>query len=128
MLSEENPERFLSTVKKADRRGRILLDWLRNGFGATAVASFCPRARPGAMVATPLSWDEVTHKLDPATFTLRSVPERLAKLSSDPWGGFHKLRQQLPDLGPQNTPPRPPAGRRSGKAVIVAAPQPKRRA
>jgi bifunctional non-homologous end joining protein LigD len=128
MLSGENPERFLSTVKKADRRGRILLDWLRNGLGATAVASFCPRARPGAKVATPLSWDEVTHRLDPATFTLHSVPERLAKLSADPWAGFHTLRQQLPDLGPQNAPRSPPAGRRSGKTVIVAAPQPKRRA
>jgi bifunctional non-homologous end joining protein LigD len=128
MLSEESPDRFLSTVKKADRRGRILLDWLRNGLGATAVASFCPRARPGATVATPLSWDEVTDRLNPATFTLRSVPERLAKLSSDPWAGFHKLRQQLPDLGPQNTPRSPPAGRRSGKAVIVTTPQPKRRA
>jgi bifunctional non-homologous end joining protein LigD len=128
MLSEENPERYLSTVKKADRRGRILVDWLRNGLGATAVASFCPRARPGATVATPLSWDEVTHMLDPATFTLRSVPGRLEKLRSDPWAGFHNLRQQLPDLGAPATPRRPPARRRGGKAVIVAAPQPKRRA
>ena len=58
-LSQQQPDRYLSTVKKADRRGRILIDWLRNGLGATAVASFCPRARPGAGVATPLSWDEV---------------------------------------------------------------------
>jgi bifunctional non-homologous end joining protein LigD len=128
LLSEENPERFLSTVKKADRRGRILLDWLRNGLGATAVASFCPRARPGATVATPLSWDEVTDKLDPMAFTLRSVPERLQKLSSDPWAGYYKLVQHLPDLRPQNTPRRPPARRRSGKAVIVTTPKLKRRA
>src|SRR6185312_161803 len=84
MLSSEQPERFLPTLKKIDRRGRILLDWLRNGLGATAVASFCPRARPGATVATPLAWDEVTKKLDPSVFTVQSVPERLAKLRSDP--------------------------------------------
>ena len=69
-LSEEQPDRFLPTMKKVDRRGRILIDWLRNGLGATAVASFCPRARPGATVATPLAWDEVTPKLDPSAFTL----------------------------------------------------------
>jgi bifunctional non-homologous end joining protein LigD len=128
MLSEEYPTRFLSTVKKADRRGRILLDWLRNGLGATAVASFCPRARPRAMVATPLAWDEVTEKLDPAMFTLRSVPERLGKLAFDPWAGFRELHQPLPDLARQTAPLRPAGGRRAGKAVTVKAPQTKRRA
>ena len=48
MLSQEQPQRFLSTVKKADRQGRILIDWLRNGLEPTAVASYSPRARPGA--------------------------------------------------------------------------------
>jgi len=104
ILSEERPTRFLATVKKADRRGRILLDWLRNAPGATAVGSFCPRARPGAMVATPLAWDEVTEKLDPAIFTLRSVPERLEKPASDPWAGFRELRQPLPNLARAGAP------------------------
>ena len=82
-LSETNPQKYLAHVKIADRRGRILIDWLRNGLGSTAVASFCPRARPGAGVATPLAWNEVTPKLDLAAFTLRTVPERLAKLRAD---------------------------------------------
>ncbi len=64
-LSQEQPDRFLSTVKKADRQGRILIDWLRNGLGATAIASYSPRARDGATVATPVSWDDVNRKLDP---------------------------------------------------------------
>jgi DNA primase len=55
-----------------------LIDWLRNAIGNTAIGSFCPRARPGAIVATPLAWDEVNAELDPARFTLRTVPERLA--------------------------------------------------
>lgn len=132
MLSEEQPDRFLDTVKKLDRRGRILIDWLRNGLGATAVASFCPRARPGAMVATPLGWDEATRKLDPSVFTLRSVPERLARQRADPWEGFFRLRQHLPDF------PSQPAGRQvrepaqeakpAGRTVIVSARKPKRRA
>jgi len=98
MLSDEQPGRFLATVKKVDRRGRILIDWLRNGLGATAVASFCPRARPGATVATPLAWDEVTQSLDPSGFTMRSVPERLAREQTDPWDGISRLRQRLPDV------------------------------
>ena len=85
-------------MKKADRKGRILIDWLRNGIGATAVASFCPRARPGATVATPLAWEEVSQKLDPSVFTLHSVPARLARQRIDPWEGFAKLRQCIPDV------------------------------
>jgi bifunctional non-homologous end joining protein LigD len=115
-------------VNKADRRGRILLDWLRNALGATAVASFCPRARPGATVATPLAWDEVTEKLDPAIFTLRSVPHRLGKPYSDPWAGFRELRQLLPDLARRSALRRPAVSRRAGKAVTAEMPQPKRRA
>jgi len=128
ILSAENPTRFLSTVKKADRRGRILLDWLRNALGATAVASFCPRARPGATVATPLAWDEVTEKLDPAMFTLRSIPERLGKPSSDPWAGFRELRQPLPDLARQSALGRPATRRHRGKSATQEMPKPKRRA
>jgi bifunctional non-homologous end joining protein LigD len=128
MLSAEQPERFLPTLKKADRRGRILLDWLRNGLGATAVASFCPRARSGATVATPLSWDEVTKKLDPQTFTMRSVPERLAALRSDPWQGFYEIAQRIPELAMQQTPDRRGSGTRAGRATIVTAAKPRRRA
>jgi bifunctional non-homologous end joining protein LigD len=132
MLSEEQPDRFLSTVKKVDRRGRILIDWLRNGLGATAVASFCPRARAGATVATPLAWDEVTRTLDPSAFTLHSLPDRLASQRTDPWEGFPGLRQPLPDFpdkaasrqgeGPKQS------GSSTGKTVIVSAQKPKRRA
>lgn len=127
MMSEEQPGRYLSTLKKVDRRGKILIDWLRNGMGATAVASFCPRARPGATVATPLAWDEVARKLDPARFTLRTIPERLARLRTDPWKGFASARQRLPDVSASNTSQK--AGKpRTGKAVIVNAARPKRRA
>ena len=59
LMVAEAPERYVAHVKIADRHGRILIDWLRNAIGNTAIGSFCPRARPGAMVATPLAWDEV---------------------------------------------------------------------
>jgi bifunctional non-homologous end joining protein LigD len=126
-MSQEQPELYLPTLKKADRRGRILIDWLRNGMGATAVASFCPRARPGANVATPLSWDEVNRKLDPAKFTLRNTPDRLARLPADPWDDFSSMRQRLPDLA-NNADAPTPSPPRKGKAVIVQAARPRRRA
>ena len=121
-LSQEQPDRFLSTVRKADRQGKILIDWLRNGLGATAIASFSPRARDNATLATPVSWDDVDRKLDPTKFTLRSVPERIARLRADPWEGFATLRQHLPDLASEQR-----AAPRKGRSAIVTAAKPKRR-
>jgi bifunctional non-homologous end joining protein LigD len=108
-------------VKIADRRGRILIDWLRNGLGSTAVASFCPRARPGAGVATPLAWAEVMPKLDLGAFTLRTVPERLRQLKGDPWEGFEAARRDLPAAK------REVGSKAAGKARIVTAKAPKPR-
>jgi len=61
-MAEEFPDRYLAHLKIADRRGRILVDWLRNGMAATPISTFCPRVRPGATVATPLAWTEVSPK------------------------------------------------------------------
>jgi bifunctional non-homologous end joining protein LigD len=127
-MSQEKPDAYLPTMKKADRRGKILIDWLRNGLGATAIASFCPRARPGACVATPLAWDEVNGRLDPARFTLLSTPKRISGLRADPWAGFSSLRQRLPDLSPSAKARSRQRAPRTAKAVIVQAAKPKRRA
>ncbi|MBV8575868.1 MAG: DNA ligase D, partial [Acetobacteraceae bacterium] len=92
----DSPNKYVSRLSKIERRGHILVDWLRNGLGSTAVASFSPRARPGATVATPISWREVDERLDPASFTLPTVPARLAKKVT-PWAGFDELEQYVPD-------------------------------
>jgi bifunctional non-homologous end joining protein LigD len=130
-MAQDAPDKYLTHVKIADRRGRILIDWLRNGLGATAVASFCPRARPGAGVATPLAWREVTNKLDPAAHTLRTVPARLAKLKADPWAGFASLKQTLPDLTPGHPAEKSSAAGmkpNAGSRVVVARkPGPRRK-
>ncbi len=95
-MEAEQPSLYVASVPKAKRTGRILVDWLRNGLGSTAVCSFSPRARPGAGVATPLHWREVGPKLDVTAWTLKTVPGRLAKLRADPWAGFAEADQRLP--------------------------------
>jgi bifunctional non-homologous end joining protein LigD len=65
---------------------------------ATAVAPFSTRARPGAPVATPVAWDEISEALSPQAFTIATVPERPRTLRDDPWKEIAKLRQRLPAL------------------------------
>ena len=132
-ISQEEPHRFLPTLSK--RRGRILIDYLRNGLGNTAIGSFCPRERPGATVAMPLAWAEVKPGLDPAAFTIRTVPDLLRQWKRDPWDGFREAAKPIPELAvssrriatakPAAARARPaPGGRVSG---IVVAHKPRKR-
>ena len=89
------PERFTSNMAKRARAGRIFIDYLRNGRGATAIGAYSARAREGAPVATPLSWEEVESGVKPDAFTVATVPERLRKLNRDPWAEMPKLRQSI---------------------------------
>ncbi|MEK0082369.1 non-homologous end-joining DNA ligase [Benzoatithermus flavus] len=95
-LAATAPDRLTTAIRKAERRGRIFVDWLRNARGASAVAPYSPRARTGAPVAMPLAWDELGPGLDPATFTVRTVPG-LLRNRPDPWAGIASLRQALPE-------------------------------
>ncbi|WP_437941983.1 DNA ligase D [Sorangium sp. So ce341] len=89
-----DPARYIATLSKAKRTGKVFVDYLRNGRGATAVAPYSTRARPGAAVATPLSWDELDAPLDPASFTIETVPQRLATIA-DPWAELPTVRQSI---------------------------------
>jgi bifunctional non-homologous end joining protein LigD len=105
-MAADSPGKYVSRLPKIERRGHILVDWLRNGLGSTAVASFSPRARPGATVATPVAWREVDETLDPSAFTLETVPQRLAKQNADPWKGFTMLDQYVPETAEKTKAPR----------------------
>jgi bifunctional non-homologous end joining protein LigD len=97
-MAADAPDKYLTKVSKAERVGRIFIDYLRNDPTSTAVAPYSTRSRPGAPVATPLKWDELTPKLDPKAFTIRTVPARIARQRTDPWAGMIEVRQRLPDL------------------------------
>lgn len=94
-LAEAAPKRYTASPSKRDRRGRIFIDYLRNGRGATAVASYSLRARPGAPAATPLGWRELADIEDPLDLNYSSVPQRLAGLHTDPWADVAESPQRI---------------------------------
>lgn len=81
LLSHLHPDRLTVEFLKKERRGRVFIDWLRNGFGATGVSPYSLRPRPGAPIAMPITWDELP-KTQPNQFRLRDAEDRLA---ADPW-------------------------------------------
>ncbi len=95
-MARREPAGYTASLAKRARRDRIFIDYLRNQRGATAVAAYSVRARPGVPVAVPLSWKEVEHGIRSDAFTLASLPPRLAKLPADPWHDLARLRQTLP--------------------------------
>lgn len=95
-LAAEAPDKYLSVATKSKRRGRIFIDYLRNARGATAVASYCVRARRGAGVATPLRWEELSKLRSGDQYTIENIPARLKRMKADPWAGIDKLKQSLP--------------------------------
>lgn len=94
-MSADSPDRYVSTITKSKRRGKILVDYLRNQRGATAVAAYSTRARPGAAVSMPLAWEELSPAIGPAYYTVETTPTRLASLSKDPWEDFRAAAAPL---------------------------------
>lgn len=97
-LAADDPDHYIAVATKARRKGRIFIDYLRNGRGATAVAAYCPRARPGAGVSMPVAWDELDALSGGAQFTLTEAPARLANLDTDPWADFRAAAVPLPEV------------------------------
>jgi bifunctional non-homologous end joining protein LigD len=95
-MAAAQPDRYVATVAKRARRGRIFVDFLRNNRGSTAVAAYSTRALPQASVSTPLEWDELSERLRSDHFTVSNVRHRLGFLKRDPWQGFFKVRQRIP--------------------------------
>lgn len=95
VLEAMHPLEFVSVASKAKRSGKIYVDYLRNGRGATAVASYSLRGRPGAPVAMPLRWSELARLKSGAQFNLHNTLARLKRQRQDPWEGIDKVKQSL---------------------------------
>jgi bifunctional non-homologous end joining protein LigD len=90
-----NPTKYTSKLPKADRKGKIFIDYLRNGRGATSISAYSTRSRENAPVSVPLFWEELETGVRGNTYTVRTLPERLENLPSDPWADFFKVRQSI---------------------------------
>jgi bifunctional non-homologous end joining protein LigD len=97
-MAADSPHLYLTRIAKAERTGRIFIDYLRNDPTSTAVGPYSTRSRPGAPVAMPLDWKEVTPSLDPKTFNVNSAGARVRRRRSDPWAELSQCRQRLPQL------------------------------
>ena len=94
-MAADAPERYLTRISKAERAGRIFIDYLRNDPTSTAVGPYSTRSRPGAPVAMPVEWEAVTPQLDPCDFTVKTVPA-IAAARADPWLEMPTVKQKLP--------------------------------
>jgi bifunctional non-homologous end joining protein LigD len=94
-MAHDAPDSYTTNPIKARRKGKIFLDYLRNGRGATFIAPYSPRARAGAPVAVPIGWEELAHGVDPATFTTVTVPRRLVVAPVDPWAEIEQVKQSI---------------------------------
>ena len=93
MMVAAEPDRFIATMSKAKRKGKIFVDWLRNERGATAIAPYSTRARAGAPVALPVSWDELSRLKAANLFTAADAVARLSE--PDPWKAAASPRQAI---------------------------------
>jgi len=91
-LTRREPRLVTTAHAKSERRGRVYADPFRNSFTQTIVAPYSVRRRPSAPVSAPLDWDEVSVRLDPARFNVRTFATRRA----DPWSDFRRRAQKLP--------------------------------
>jgi len=100
-MAQVNPKLYVTNMSKSKRKGKIFLDYLRNGYGATAVAAYSVRAREEASVALPITWSEIT-KVHPNQYNVRDAID-IVKNRPDPWKEYFKIKQRISILEPQSS-------------------------
>lgn len=89
------PDRYVATMSKSKRQGKIFIDYFRNSRGSTTVAAYSTRTRAGATVSAPVSWKELENGVAADAYDIRNLPGRIRRLKDDPWQGFFEIRQSL---------------------------------
>jgi len=97
-MAADDPDRYVATMAKAARKGKIFVDYLRNSLEQTSVAAYSTRAREGAPVSAPVSWRELGRITGGNQYTVLNLIKRLRGLKQDPWKDIGRVRQKLPDL------------------------------
>ncbi|QNK39751.1 DNA ligase D [Caproicibacter fermentans] len=92
LMEQKWPDRYTSNIRKEKRKGRIFIDWIRNGRGATSIAPYSIRARAGASVSMPITWKELD-TVAPSGIHMADALKRIQE--KDPWDGFFRLNQRL---------------------------------
>jgi bifunctional non-homologous end joining protein LigD len=95
-MTKASPALYTDTMAKKARTGRIFIDYLRNGRGATTVAAYSTRARVGAPVSTPLAWQELPTIRSGNQYRIGNLAARLSHLQDDPWAHFGDVDQVVP--------------------------------
>jgi bifunctional non-homologous end joining protein LigD len=95
-MARDTPDKFTANMAKKVRTKRIYVDYLRNGRGATAIAAYSTRAREGATVSVPISWNELGKLEAPNIYTAINLPQRLKRQRKDPWADIAKVKQRIP--------------------------------
>ena len=97
-MQMDAPDRYLVKMTKALRKGKILVDYFRNSLEQTSVAAYSTRAREGAPVSAPVSWEELSRTKAGNQYTVLNLGKRLGNLKADPWQDLPRVKQKLPDL------------------------------
>jgi bifunctional non-homologous end joining protein LigD len=97
-LAEQHPDRYTAKMAKVERKGRIFIDYLRNDRGATAVAPYSTRAKPGAPISLPLTWKQLAASDRSDSFTLADALANASPLKREAWKGFFSVQQSLPEF------------------------------
>ena len=99
-LVSVKPEKYVANMSKKERKGKIFVDYLRNGYGATAVVPYSLRAKPTSAVALPIEWSELKKIKGPQEYTIRKALKKIKARKADPWKGMLKLKQKISILKP----------------------------
>jgi bifunctional non-homologous end joining protein LigD len=97
-MAADEPERYVAKMTKSLRKGKIFIDYMRNSLEQTAVGAFSTRARAGAPVSVPVTWEELGRLKGANQYTVLNIAKRLGSLKRDPWADIGRMKQKLPDL------------------------------